>query len=1106
MNRVIDARQRSAALNHERSFAVTAPAGSGKTELLTRRMLTLLAHVEQPEEILAITFTRKAAGEMRHRILNALMAGQAESPDEPHKRELWQLAQPVLQRDQQLGWCLLENPNRLKLQTIDSFCMSLVRQLPIMSGLGSEAKIAERPDQLYQEAVENLLLQFRQEGDEHGDLAELLRHLDNNSTRIEALLCSLLAKREQWLRHLVGNRTDPAAFRSYLESCLRCLIEETLQLIRSRLIGWERQLTATLNFSIKNLHPEQPVAAELPGCEAEDLSGWQRIAELLLTKGGSWRSRLTKKEGFPSSTKTSEKEYYSQAKQDALALIAELSEQDEMLKLLHEVAALPSPCYEEKQWRLLGRLSNLLPLLVAELMLIFREQGVVDYQQVTMAALEALGHNEAPSDIALLLDYRLRHILVDEFQDTASAQFALLAGLTEGWQPGDGRTFFIVGDGMQSCYGFRDANVGLFLAARQYGIGNSRTEPLDLKVNFRSQPGIVNWVNRTFVQAFPPHDDIARGAVKYTDSSAYSDLPDNSAVQFYACCEDPQRQSEAQRVVELVQQARLDAPGDSIAILVRNRSHLQEITPLLRNVGIPWVGVEIEPLAKRAVIGDLLSLTKAVLNAADRVAWLALLRSPCCGLNLADLERIGFSGTQSSVWEALNAEEATRTLSYEAKQLVSRLVSVLGTALTQRSRKPLRLWLEGIWVALGGPTAHPDSDPRHLSSYFELVEQHETGGVIPDMVGFEEAVENIYAEPTEADNAVQVMTIHKAKGLEFDRVIVPGLDRTSRPQGNELLLWHERLSLAGEAQLLISPISAKGREEDPLYRYLKREQTAKNRLENTRLVYVAATRAIKALSLIACVKRDPESKSLEPPAADSLLSSIWSEVEREAVILEPGDPEIQPQAAGEERADFRLTRIRPDWCLPSLPRGDLLAEFRGHEYSNTVAESSEVSSQERRDETLKKVLQSVAELGVEYWDDVKLRQLPGIVRRLSLTQLLSGAELQSVTATVTAVLQDEKARWLLSGDHEDFHADWPLTLNRNNRLYQLNVPLSFISGGERWLVNFDMTPEPCAGEIISAEQREQLERYAQAASHLEALPIKMAVYFPFLRRLEQHPG
>src|SRR5690606_390298 len=140
--------------------------------------------------------------------------------------------------------------------------------------------------------------------------------------------------------------------------------------------------------------------------------------------------------------------------------------------------------------------------------------------ETSLAALRALGGEGEPTDLALRLDYRIRHILVDEFQDTSSMQFHLIEKLVAGWEPGDGRTLFIVGDGMQSCYGFRNANVGLFLRARDQGIGPVRLQALKLRVNFRSDSSVVNWVNAVFSAAFPPVDDIARGGVCYSASES----------------------------------------------------------------------------------------------------------------------------------------------------------------------------------------------------------------------------------------------------------------------------------------------------------------------------------------------------------------------------------------------------------------------------------------------------------------------------------------------------------------------------------------------------------------------------------------------------------
>ena len=125
---------RMRALDPSGSFIVQAPAGSGKTGLLMQRFLVLLAGVEAPEEIVAITFTRKAAGEMRQRIVLALQsASRNEMPEEEHELRTWELARKALARDVEKGWQLIKNPTRLRIQTIDSLCMALVRQMPVLS-------------------------------------------------------------------------------------------------------------------------------------------------------------------------------------------------------------------------------------------------------------------------------------------------------------------------------------------------------------------------------------------------------------------------------------------------------------------------------------------------------------------------------------------------------------------------------------------------------------------------------------------------------------------------------------------------------------------------------------------------------------------------------------------------------------------------------------------------------------------------------------------------------------------------------------------------------------------------------------------------------------
>ncbi|MET0379887.1 MAG: UvrD-helicase domain-containing protein, partial [Spongiibacteraceae bacterium] len=243
----IDAAVRVSALDPTRSFCVTAPAGSGKTELLSQRVLRLLAQAEQPEEIFAITFTRKAAAEMQERILAALsLAAKEPEPTAPHKRLTWQLARAALRRDAERGWLLLQNPARLRVLTIDGLCASLTRQLPVLSTFGGSVGISDDPAALYRAAVQSLLELLEGNHAIADALAELLLHLDNDGERLQRLLVGLLANRDQWLRHIGGGNSaaedSEFAIRAALEATLQSIISDALSEAATRLRVYQGDL------------------------------------------------------------------------------------------------------------------------------------------------------------------------------------------------------------------------------------------------------------------------------------------------------------------------------------------------------------------------------------------------------------------------------------------------------------------------------------------------------------------------------------------------------------------------------------------------------------------------------------------------------------------------------------------------------------------------------------------------------------------------------------------------------------------------------------------------------------------------------------------------
>jgi ATP-dependent exoDNAse (exonuclease V) beta subunit len=706
-----DAAERYRALHPDQSFIVQAPAGSGKTTLLIQRYLKLLACVDAPEEIVAITFTRKAAAEMRTRILAALemkeLPAEAETDHERLNREL---SAAVLQRDRQADWHIVENPERLRIQTIDSLCAALTREMPILSEFGALPEITEDAADFYLAAARATLELVEQDHVIAQDVEWLLEHLDNDMARAETLLGEMLARRDHWLRHIHGGTREE--LEESLQSLRRNALEHVYFLFPKIM---QDELLKLLHYAAANLLVEAQSSTivfcdRLITLSVADLQQWEGIAELLLTKAGDWRKKISMEVGFPSGNTRSEKDKANTWKNKLRALLDALSSEEALRRALHELRQLPLPGYSDQQWQILGAITRLLPFAVAQLKVIFQTSGYVDFSEIAQRALLALGDSESPTDLALALDYRIKHLMIDEFQDTSISQFKLIEKLVAGWEAGDGRSLFAVGDPMQSIYRFREAEVGLFLQVRRAGIGNLILQPITLTANFRSQRGVIDWVNTTFAQIMPAYENIAMGAVTYTPSIAIHPMLADNAVKIYPFFEKNDM-AEARQVVKIILQTRYEYPTGTIAVLVRNRSHLHEIVGEIKKAGLRFRAIDIELLHHKPIVQDLLTLTRALINPADRLAWFALLRAPWCGLLLKDIEALanirktgddGSAVTHTTVWELMCGECYWDNISIDAKMRIRRVRETLKPCLDHRQRQSLRATIESVWQALGG--------------------------------------------------------------------------------------------------------------------------------------------------------------------------------------------------------------------------------------------------------------------------------------------------------------------------------------------------------------------------------------------------------------------
>jgi len=292
-----DAQARAAALDVGRSFLLQAPAGSGKTTVLTARLLALLAQVDEPEEILAITFTRKAAAEMRERVLGALRTARDSASALAPEEQLGVLAATALRRDRVRGWGLLDSPTRLHVQTIDSFCQSLASQLPVAARTGLRMELALPATPLYTAAARRVLERALADDGLCGLVQRLFTRLDNDWSRLESLLVTMLEERAHWLPRVLGAEPGELALR--VEASVRALLREKFAQAENLLpAALRRQGEELAVHAARNLAASGVVDPGVSAWASDELLRWRFLCALALTKAGEWRRSWSKLQGF----------------------------------------------------------------------------------------------------------------------------------------------------------------------------------------------------------------------------------------------------------------------------------------------------------------------------------------------------------------------------------------------------------------------------------------------------------------------------------------------------------------------------------------------------------------------------------------------------------------------------------------------------------------------------------------------------------------------------------------------------------------------------------------------------------------------------------------
>lgn len=1096
MSAASDSAARAAALDPARSFIVQAPAGSGKTELLIQRFLALLGTVQQPEQVVAITFTRKAAAEMRRRVLRALRAAAADTPSAAaHERTAFDLARAVIDRDGALGWQLLTQPQRLRIDTLDAFNAWLARQLPLLADGVAAADVVDKPEDLHREAARRTVAALAAGGALAEALRTLLRDVGNDCEQLEKLLAALLPRRDQWLRALTA---DASALRGLLETALQRLVDDEIaaaaalcdERLLAALAPLLRHAAGAANEPLRATLAPWLAVEQAPQAGPVALAAWRGIAALLLTKEGEWRKRLAKPEGFGPE--------HGEPRERLRAILAELQAQEPLRFALQTVGSLPDARYTERQWESLEALRIVLIRLAAELKVTFAERRAVDFVELALAAQRALGQVDAPSDLLLALDRRIQHLLVDEFQDTSQSQRRLLELLTAGWQPDDGRTLFLVGDPMQSIYRFRDADMSLFLLAKQRGIGAVRLTSLALERNFRSAPAIVEWVNTAFARVFPLEDRIETGRAAFRASIATRSAAGEQFVRAYAAAAP---RGEIDTVVAILAEERRRAAEQSIAVLVQNRKHLEGLRERLRERGLAVHAVEIDSLGEQQVAQDLAALTRALLHLHDRIAWLAVLRAPWCGLRWADLDALCGDDRRSAIWQLLLDPARLERLSEDGQARARNIVAALTAAFAARGATTLTRWIERTWLDLDGPACLGDAaELLAAEQYFALLGAAERGGDLDDPAVLHRALEAVQPQAdAPREHGIEIMTMHRAKGLEFDTVVLLGLARPPHPDEAKALQWLSRATADARDDLIMVPAAFSS---DPhgarLADFVRRAERERDLAERARLLYVAATRARERLHVVWQLPSDAEG-----PPAHSLLSHLWPVVGATPRAAEGGAPAADKAAV--QPSLRRLAKQPPRAGGPVQPP---VAALPRPEFVWATATAAHVGTVVHRH------LQRIAEQGLERFDVRRLHESQALFARelelLGVEAAERDAAAARVVSALSRALEDPHGRWVL-GPHREARSELRMTLLAGATLEHVRLDRTFVAEGRRWIVDFKTSTHEGGGlsaflDSEVARYAPQLERYARAVAAADPRPVQLALYFPLLGELRAWPA
>ncbi len=872
------------AIDPTRSVVVAACAGSGKTWLLVSRILRLLLAGVAPGEILAITFTRAAAQEMTTRLREWLqfLAGA----DSAAARQFLQARfvpeadmEAAQSRARLLHEQVLTAQPAITITTFHSWYLQLLRNAPLSAGAMGSLTLNEQTAALVDEAWELFAEQCRRNPSGAGATGLDVLFRDHGRESSRRLLRNFLQHRADWWAY--AGRGDDAVTDA-IERMRRALdVDPDIDLVTEAFAGARLKADGMLFAGLleRNSPTDQAVAALLNTAFHSDQSTamFDALYGALFTGKGERRVRK--------SSKAQQKRLGEEGEAALLAHHAGLCERVEALKArlvdqqsvrLH-VAALPAATGLLEAYQRLKR-----------------DRQIVDFADVEWLAYELLAEHEQAITLLYKLDSRYRHILLDEFQDTNPLQWLSLKAWFDASAAAQSMpTVFLVGDPKQAIYRFRRAEAKLFDAARDWLVREQGAAVLEQNESRRCAQPVLDIVNRVFTQeptyaadfrAHDAHDPALPGRVEVlplalreitaADTVEIDQTLRNPLTTPAHDDEDMRRELEAAQLVgklgeilatwEIVSTSptagRRPATYADIMILVRRRTHLHVYERALRRARIPFATSRQGGLLDTLEVQDLLALLGFLVSPFEDLKLAHALRSPIFDCTDDDLMllalRAGATWWSRLVdWPDLDPESALG----RARKLLSRWLECA-------DRLPVHDYLDKIYFegdvepryASAVPFAIRDAVIANLHAFIERALALDSGRY-PSLPRFLDELKDLDRVPAEeapdeggvddGGNAVRILTVHGAKGLEAPIVVlIDTAAIVANDRGYDCLVdWP-----AGDARPRAFSLRTRRDEWNSRQREQMNGEAASDERENLNLLYVAMTRARQALIVSGC--------------------------------------------------------------------------------------------------------------------------------------------------------------------------------------------------------------------------------------------------------------